>query len=135
MQSGWVINRRFKVLPLDGPGRRWVLDSADDSVHGCHLQIVFERAGDAVLAGEIDVAEILRQPHGAPAGRYVINGSHGAVAAQAVYVHETPGAGYAAALPPQPVPTAQRLMWRLLLWLMRIPGAFALMSRLRSGRR
>jgi hypothetical protein len=137
MQTGWVINRRFNALSLDHGGRRWVLESADDAAHGSHVEIVFEKADQAALEGEVEVAEIQRQSLGSSAGRYVIHGSRGtvAVAARAVYVHETPGIGYLAALPAQPVPASQRLLWRVLLWLLRVPGAFPLVSRLRFGRR
>ncbi len=137
MQPGWVINRRFNALSLDRGGQRWVLESADDATHGSHMEIVFEKADQAALEGEVEVSDIQCQSQGSSPGRYVINGSQRtvAVAAGALYVHETPGTSYRAALPGHPVPASQRLLWRLLLWLMRVPGAFALMSRLRSVRR
>jgi len=133
MPAGWLINRRFQAQSRD-PGRpRWVLESVDDATHDSHVQIAFEAPQSAAIQGPVDVAVIRRiSTEGAPAS-FVIEGREGPwpVQARSVYVHERPGSRYLAALPPQPVPAIRRLLWKLLLAGLRVPGVFAAVTRLR----
>jgi hypothetical protein len=87
--------------------------------------------------GSLEIREICRVSAGTADARYVIDGTQGAlpVAARGLYVHETPGPGYQSVLPPQAVSLKQRWLWRLLLAVLRIPGAFAVISRFRRARR
>jgi hypothetical protein len=136
MQPVWPLNRRFQALAVRPPAR-WVLESTDDGNVGSHVQVVFQGLQGGAIEGPIEVREICRVSAMAAGSHYLIDGTQGAlpVAARAFYVHETPGPGYLAVLPRQAVSFRQRWSWRLLLAVLRIPGAFALISRLRRTRR
>jgi len=136
MQPVWPLNRRFQALAIR-PRARWVLESIDDGQVGSHVQVVFQGLQSGAIEGSLEIREICRVSTGAADSRYVIDGTLGTlpVAARGMYVHETPGPGYQAVLPPQAVSLRQRWLWRLLLAVLRIPGAFAVISRFRRARR
>ena len=136
MQPVWPLNRRFQALALR-PRAHWVLESIDDRHVGSHVQVVFQGLQSGAIEGSIEIREICRVSAGAADSHYVIDGTQGAlpVAARGLYVHETPGTGYQSVLPPQSVSLKQRWLWRLLLAVLRIPGVFAVISRIRRTRR
>lgn len=136
MQPVWPLNRRFQALAVR-PQARWVLESADDDQAGSHVQIVFQGLRTGAVEGSLEIREICRVSGAAADARYVIDATPSTlpVAARGLYVHETPGPGYQSVLPPQSVSLKQRWLWRLLLAVLRIPGAFALISRVRRAGR
>lgn len=136
MPPVWPLHRHFQALAMR-PRARWVLESTDDAEVGSHVQVVFQGLESGAVEGALEIREICRVSAGAADSHFVIDGSLGAlpVAARVLYVHETPGPGYQSVLPPQSVPLKQRWLWRLLLAVLRIPGAFAVISRFRRARR
>jgi hypothetical protein len=136
MQPVWPLNRRFQALPLRPPAR-WVLESIDDGHVGSHVQVVFQGLHSGAIEGSLEIREICRVSAGAVVSHYLIDRMQGTlpVAARGLHVHETPGPGYQSVLPRQSVSLKHRWLWRLLLAVLRIPGAFAVISRFRRARR
>ncbi len=136
MPPRWLLKRQFAARPTQPRSDRWVLESSDDRPQDPHFEVVFNGCQAPAISGKVRILSI---EEGAAVGdrkAYLIETGASPITlqAQSLSVHETPGMQYVATLPPCPVPVARRWLWKLLLAVLRVPGAFALITRLRRRR-
>jgi len=136
MPSKWLLKRQFATRPARPQSTRWVLESCDDRPQDPHFEIAFSGCQPPALNGKVTILSIREGPAEDGQKTYLIETDAASVAvrAQSLYVHETPGVQYVETLPPCAVPITQRWLWKLLLAVLRVPGAFTLIARLRRRR-
>lgn len=136
MPSTWRLMREFKARPLEPQSERWVLESSDDRPRDPHIAVVFAGCQAPAIRGPVRIRSIHEGELHQAQKTYLIetDGAPVTLRAQSLYVHETPGMQYVEALAPRPVAISKRWLWKLLLAVLRVPGAFTLMTRLRRRR-
>jgi hypothetical protein len=136
MPPRWLLQRQFAARPAQPQGDSWVLESSDDRPLDPHLEIVFSGCQPPAINGKVTILSIQEglAEHGQKNYLIETDAASVTVRAQSLYVHETPGMQYVETLPPRAVPITQRWLWKLLLAVLRVPGAFTLITRLRRRR-
>lgn len=113
-----------------------ILESSDDRPGDSHVRIVVQGCTAAPPPRPFEIRRIRTESSEAVLRDFILESDGGELRlrARSIQVHESPGLRDRTFLEPRPVPMAQRWLWKLLLAALRIPGVFALVSRIRKRR-
>jgi hypothetical protein len=128
--------RRFGPPRGDATRGEFVLESSDDRPGASHLRILMLGCLSEPPLQAVEIRRI-RAASTRPVPRdFVFDSAEGELRlrARSVQVHESPGLACRAIIEPHRAPLLQRWRWGLLLRALRVPGLFALVTRMRARR-
>jgi hypothetical protein len=108
-------------------------ERAPGSASGGVTELLFSDATDVALPAGLHDIRVLELPAVAAPRRFRIGSSGLELQARSVQLHRDAAAAFYGAVPPPRVPLRTRLGWLLLLSVLRIPGADALVRKLRGS--
>ena len=127
-----------ELIAFEGPVQCEAAHGAVNLVLRAGLtQLLFSGASGAALPARLDNVRVIEIAGAAPAGlrsfRIESPGLTLALQARQVQLHRDAAAPFYGAVPPVHVPLRLRLGWALLLAILRVPGAAALLRKLRGS--